>query len=71
MVENDDMYVGVGMCSSNDTWVGGVGVGLHQRSVLRSSLFAVVIGRLTQEVKQESPWTVMFAGDEMCCESSK
>ena len=40
-----------------------VEVGLHQRSALSSFLFAAVMDRLTDEVRQESPWMIMFVGD--------
>ena len=46
-----------------------VEVRLHQSSTLGSFLFAAVMERLTDEVRQESPWTMMFADDKvMCCE---
>ena len=46
-------------------------VGLHQESALSPFLFAMVIDRLTDEVKQESPLTVMFAGDVVICSESR
>ncbi|KAI5095388.1 hypothetical protein C0J45_15463 [Silurus meridionalis] len=47
-----------------------VKVGLHQGSALSRFLFAVVMDRLTDVVRQESPWTMMFADDiVICCES--
>ncbi|KAI5627956.1 hypothetical protein C0J50_3222 [Silurus asotus] len=49
-----------------------VKVGLHQGSTLSPFLFAVVTDRLTDEVRQKSPWTMMFANDiVICCESRK
>ncbi|KAK2882215.1 hypothetical protein Q8A73_022725 [Channa argus] len=36
-----------------------VEVGLHQGSALSPFLFALVMDRLTDEVRQESPWTMM------------
>ncbi|KAI5108115.1 hypothetical protein C0J45_1709 [Silurus meridionalis] len=44
-----------------------VEVVLHQGSALNPFLFAVVMDRLTDEVKQESPWTLMFADDIVIC----
>ncbi|KAI5619406.1 hypothetical protein C0J50_21026 [Silurus asotus] len=44
-----------------------VKVGLHQRSALSPFLFAVVMDRLMDEVRQESPWTMMFAEDFVNC----
>ncbi|KAL7841080.1 hypothetical protein SRHO_G00247710 [Serrasalmus rhombeus] len=47
-----------------------VKVGLHQGSALSPFLFAMVMDRLTDEVRQEAPWTMMFADDiEICGES--
>ena len=42
-----------------------VGVGLHQGSALIPFLFAVVMDRLTDEVRQESPWTMFFVDDSV------
>ena len=39
-----------------------VEVGLHQGSALSPFLFAIVMDQVTDEVGQESPWTMMFAG---------
>ena len=38
-------------------------VGLHQGSVLSPFLFAVAMDRMTDEARQESPWTLMLAED--------
>ncbi|XP_067346425.1 adiponectin receptor protein 2 isoform X1 [Channa argus] len=48
-----------------------VEVGLHQGSALSTFLFALVMGRLTDEVIQESPWTMMFADDIVICRKSR
>ncbi|XP_058483140.1 uncharacterized protein LOC131458247 [Solea solea] len=48
-----------------------VEVGLHQGSALIPFLFAVVMDRLTDEVIQESPWTMMFADDIVICGESR
>ena len=37
--------------------------GLHQGSDLSPFLFAMVMDRLTDEVRHKSPWTIMFAED--------
>ena len=34
-------------------------------------LFAMVVDRLTEEVGQESPWTMMFADDIAICSESR
>ena len=48
-----------------------VGVGLHQGSALSPFLFAMLMDRLTDEVRQESPWNMMFADDIVICERSR
>ena len=48
-----------------------VKVGLHQGSALRPFLFAVIIDRLTDEVRREPPWTMLFADDIMICKETK
>ena len=42
-----------------------VEVGLHQGLALSPFLFAMVMDRLTDEVRQGSPWNMMFA-DDIC-----
>ncbi|KAK3551683.1 hypothetical protein QTP70_022116, partial [Hemibagrus guttatus] len=44
-----------------------VEVGLHQGSALSPFLFAIVMDQLSEEVRQESPWTMMFADDIVIC----
>ncbi|KAG2462202.1 RTJK polymerase, partial [Polypterus senegalus] len=48
-----------------------VEVGLHQGSALSPFLFAMVMDRLTDEVRQESLWTMMFADDIVICSDSR
>ncbi|KAK3539937.1 hypothetical protein QTP70_019581 [Hemibagrus guttatus] len=48
-----------------------VKVGLHQGSALSPFLFAIVMDQLSEEVRQESPWTMMFADDIVICSESR
>ena len=48
-----------------------VEVGLHQGSALSPFLFAMVMDRLTDEVRQESPWNMMFVNDIVICRERK
>uniref|UniRef100_A0A3B4DPZ4 ribonuclease H n=1 Tax=Pygocentrus nattereri TaxID=42514 RepID=A0A3B4DPZ4_PYGNA len=48
-----------------------VKVGLHQGSALSPFLIAMVMERLTDEVRQEAPWTMMFADDIVICGESR
>ena len=48
-----------------------VKVGLHQGSALSPFLFAVIMDRLTDEVRREPPWTILFADDIVICEETR
>ena len=48
-----------------------VKVCVHQGSALSLFLFAMVMNRLTNEVRLESPWTMMFADDIVICSESR
>ncbi|MCJ8736618.1 hypothetical protein PDJAM_G00014560 [Pangasius djambal] len=48
-----------------------VEVGLHQGSALSPFLFAMVMDQLSEEVRQESPCTMMFADDIVICSESR
>ena len=49
-----------------------VKVGLHQGSALSPCLFAMVMDRITDDIREEAPWTMMFADDiVICCESKE
>lgn len=51
-----------GVCGRNDQWVRG---GITSRT--GCFLFAVVMGRLTDEIRPESPWTMMFTDNIVIC----
>ena len=48
-----------------------VKVGLHQGSALSPYLFAMVMDRMTDEIREEAPWTMVFADDIVICSESK
>ncbi|KAK3568622.1 hypothetical protein QTP86_010800 [Hemibagrus guttatus] len=54
-------------CAVGQTEEFNVEVGLHQGSALSPFLFAIVMDQLSEEVRQESPWTMMFADDIVIC----
>ncbi|KAK3511554.1 hypothetical protein QTP70_009660 [Hemibagrus guttatus] len=58
-------------CAIGQTEEFKVEVGLHQGSALSPFLFAMVMDQLSEEVRQESPWTMMFAGDIVVCSESR
>ena len=58
-------------CAVGTTESFKVKVGLHQGSVLSPFLFAVIMDRLTDEVRREPPWTMLFADDIVICEETR
>ena len=65
------MYEGsetVVRCAVGTTECFKVKVGLHQGSALSPFLFEVIMDRLTDEVRREPPWTMLFADDIVICE---
>ena len=69
-----DMYEGsetVVRCTVGTTESFKVKVGLHQRSALSPFLFAVIMDRLTDEVRREPPWTMLFADDIVICKETR
>ncbi|KAK3532680.1 hypothetical protein QTP86_027805 [Hemibagrus guttatus] len=58
-------------CAVGQTEEFNVEVGLHQGSALSPFLFAIVMDQLSEEVRQESSWTMMFADDLVICSESR
>ncbi|KAK3523544.1 hypothetical protein QTP70_002452 [Hemibagrus guttatus] len=58
-------------CAVGQTEEFNVEVGLHEGSALSPFLFAIVMDQLSEEVRQESPWTMMFADDIVICSESR
>ncbi|KAK3513060.1 hypothetical protein QTP70_000945 [Hemibagrus guttatus] len=58
-------------CAVGQTEEFKVEVGLHQGSALSPFLFAIVMDQLSEEVRQGSPWTMMFADDIVICSESR
>ena len=69
-----DMYEGsetVMRCAVGTRESFKVKVGLHQGSALGLFLFAVIMDRLTDEVRREPPWTMLFVDDIVTCEETR
>ena len=69
-----DMYEGsetVVRCAVGTTESFKVKVGLHQGSGLSPFLFAVIMDRLTDEVRKESPWTMLLGDDIVICKETR
>ena len=69
-----DMYEGsktVMRCEVGTTESFNVNVGLHQGSALNPFLFAVIMNRLTDEVRREPLWTMLFVDDIVICEKTR
>ena len=72
LVQN--MYEGsetVVRCTVGTTESNKVKVGLHQESALSPFLFAVIMDRLTDEVRRGPPWMMLFADDIVICKETK
>ena len=54
------------------TLINQMSVGYTQGLALIPCLFAMVMDRMTNEIREEAPWTMMFAFDMViCCESKE
>ena len=59
------------MCAVGVTEGFEVKVGLHQGSSLSPCLFAMVKDRMTDDIREEAPSSLMFADDIVICSESK
>ena len=69
-----DMYEGsetVVRCAVGTTESFKIKVGLQQGSALSPFLFAVIMDRLTDEIRSEPPWMMLFADDIVICEETR
>ena len=69
-----DMYddsITAGRCAVGVTEGFEVKVGVHQGSALSPCLFAMVMDKMTDDIREEAPWTMMFADDIVICSESK
>ena len=58
-------------CAVETTGSFKVKVGLHQGSALSLFLFTVIMDRLTDEVRREPPWTMLFADNIVIYEETR
>ena len=58
-------------CAVGTTESFKVKVGLHQGSALSPFLFAMIMDRLTDEVRREPTWTIMFTDDIVICKETR
>ena len=65
MYEESEIVV---RCTVGTTESFKVKVGLHHESALIPFLFAVIMERLTDEVRRKPPWTMLFADDTVYCD---
>ena len=42
-----------------------VGVGLHQGSALSLFLFAIIMDKLTEDIRKDAPWDMLFVDEIM------
>ena len=69
-----DMYEGsktVVRCAIGTTESFKIKVGRHQESALSPFLFAVIMDRLTDEVRSEPTWTMLFADNIVICKEAR
>ena len=65
-----DMYhqcANVVRCAAGTSESFAVEVGLHQGSAFSPFLFAIMMDSLTENIRKESPWQMMFVDDMVLC----
>ena len=58
-------------CVSGTSEPFAVEVGLHQGSALSPFLFAIIMDALTDGIRKDTPWQMMFADDVVLCATDK
>ena len=69
-----DMYDGARTVVRTSPWLTEefeVGMGLHQDSALSPFLFAIMMDKLTEEIRTDSPWDMMFVDDIVLCREDR
>ena len=64
-------YETVVKCAAGTCEPFAVEVGLHQGSALSPFLFAIIMDALTDNIRTEAPWQMMFADDVVLCAREK
>ena len=58
-------------CAAGTSERSAVEVGLHQGSALSPFLFAIIMVALTENMRTEAPWQMMFTDDVVLCAREK
>ena len=61
----------LGRCASGTREPSAVEIGLHQGSAFSPFLFAIMMDSLTENIRKEAPWQMMFADDVVLCAREK
>ena len=59
------------MTSAGDTIEIEIEVGLHLGSALRPLLSMIIIGVITEDIEEGSPWAMLFADDLELCDPDR
>ena len=58
-------------CAAGTSQLFAVEVGLHQGSAFSPFQFAIMMDSLTENIRKQAPWQMMFAGDVVLCARDK